>query len=30
VGEMAYVAIGCALMVLVIAIYRNYKKDNFE
>ncbi|MDF7682340.1 cytochrome C5 [Lactobacillus sp. ESL0679] len=30
VGPMAYVAMGCALLVLVISIYRVIKKDQFE
>ncbi|WEV38599.1 cytochrome C5 [Lactobacillus sp. ESL0680] len=30
VGPMAYVAMGCALMVLIISIYRVIKKDRFE
>ncbi|WEV70792.1 cytochrome C5 [Lactobacillus sp. ESL0785] len=30
VGPMAYVAMGCALMVLIISVYRVIKKDQFE
>lgn len=30
IGTMAYVGMGCSIMVLIIAIYRFVKQDNFE
>ncbi|MFZ2684913.1 MAG: cytochrome C5, partial [Lactobacillus amylovorus] len=30
IGTMAYVGMACSIMVLVIAIYRFVKQDNFE